>query len=57
MFQLLNKMRKVFGLGGKARIRFTLPPTIFETHKFALRFAEQHRQEQNIVHLFTILGK
>uniref|UniRef100_A0A914H1W4 Vacuolar protein sorting-associated protein 35 n=1 Tax=Globodera rostochiensis TaxID=31243 RepID=A0A914H1W4_GLORO len=44
-FKLLNKVRKAFGLGGKARLRFTLPSVIFATHKFALRFAENRESE------------
>ncbi|KAL3108030.1 hypothetical protein niasHT_018192 [Heterodera trifolii] len=44
-FKLTNKVRKAFGSGGKARLRFTLPSLIFATHKFALRLAENRETE------------
>uniref|UniRef100_A0A915N3F9 Vacuolar protein sorting-associated protein 35 n=1 Tax=Meloidogyne javanica TaxID=6303 RepID=A0A915N3F9_MELJA len=43
-FKLLNKMRKVFGSGGNARLRYTLPPTIFVAHKFVLKIEEMREQ-------------
>uniref|UniRef100_A0A915P651 Vacuolar protein sorting-associated protein 35 n=1 Tax=Meloidogyne floridensis TaxID=298350 RepID=A0A915P651_9BILA len=46
-FKLLNKMRKVFGSGGNARLRYTLPPTIFVAHKFVLKIEEMREQIEN----------
>nr|CAD2166646.1 unnamed protein product [Meloidogyne enterolobii] len=46
-FKLLNKMRKVFGSGGNARLRYTLPPTIFVAHKFVLKIDEMREQIEN----------
>lgn len=40
-FQLLNKIRKSFGNGGKLRLRYTLPPVIFSAYKLLLRFAHE----------------
>uniref|UniRef100_A0A915CXI2 Vacuolar protein sorting-associated protein 35 n=1 Tax=Ditylenchus dipsaci TaxID=166011 RepID=A0A915CXI2_9BILA len=39
-FKLLNQIRKVFGQGGAARLKHTLPATIFATFKLLLRYDE-----------------
>lgn len=37
-FKLLNKIRKKFGLGGKWRLRHTLPSIIFSTFKLIKKY-------------------
>lgn len=51
-FKLLNKIRKKFGLGGKWRLRYTLPSTIFSTFKLIKKYGLDW---QNIVNFKCFL--
>ncbi|KAK6038020.1 hypothetical protein COOONC_24475, partial [Cooperia oncophora] len=42
---LLNNARKILGAGGKARIKYTLTPIIFELYKLILRFVDLKDEE------------
>ncbi|KAI1700562.1 vacuolar protein sorting-associated protein 35 domain-containing protein [Ditylenchus destructor] len=53
-FKLLNKIRKSFGLGGMARLRHTLPATIFSTYKLLLRY---HDAKSELTDFDTRVGK
>ncbi|KAK5977187.1 Vacuolar protein sorting-associated protein 35 [Trichostrongylus colubriformis] len=44
-FLLLNNARKILGAGGKARIKYTLTPIIFELYKLILRFVDLKDEE------------
>uniref|UniRef100_A0A8R1E0M6 Vacuolar protein sorting-associated protein 35 n=1 Tax=Caenorhabditis japonica TaxID=281687 RepID=A0A8R1E0M6_CAEJA len=45
-FLLLNGVRKVLGEGGRYRLRFTLPPIVFELYRLVLQFAEMKEEDE-----------
>lgn len=45
-FLLLNSARKVLGEGGKHRLRYTLPPIVFELYRLVLQFAEMKDDDE-----------
>ncbi|CAL2032311.1 unnamed protein product [Caenorhabditis brenneri] len=44
-FLLLNSARKVLGEGGRHRLRYTLPPIIFELYRLVLQFADMKDED------------
>ncbi|KAF1766193.1 hypothetical protein GCK72_006149 [Caenorhabditis remanei] len=45
-FLLLNSARKVLGEGGRHRLRYTLPPIIFELYRLVLQFADMKDEDE-----------
>ncbi|CAI2345792.1 unnamed protein product [Caenorhabditis sp. 36 PRJEB53466] len=45
-YLLLNGARKVLGEGGRHRLRYTLPPIIFELYRLVLKFAEMKGEDE-----------
>lgn len=43
--QILNTARKFFGAGGTKRIKFTLPPIIFQAYKLVLQYSEMSEED------------
>ncbi|CAB3405156.1 unnamed protein product [Caenorhabditis bovis] len=46
-YLLLNSARKVFGEGGKHRLKYTLPPIVFEIYRLVVSFIDQKDADPN----------
>ncbi|KAK3085900.1 hypothetical protein FSP39_010235 [Pinctada imbricata] len=46
-YMILNTARKHFGAGGDKRIKFTLPPIVFEAYKLAMRYRDSQDEDEN----------
>ncbi|CAI5441091.1 unnamed protein product [Caenorhabditis angaria] len=45
-FLLLNLARKMLGEGGKSRIKYTLPPIVFELYRLVLGYRDQKDEDE-----------
>jgi len=44
-FKILNSARKHFGGGGKHRIKYTLPPVVFNAYQLAIKYGQTENDE------------